>query len=158
MSDNLPHDLDEGVWKFLKFHQLDPREVGTFSPAMRIPERVGCGGKMEWIAYRSTKWENRSHNYIHEHGGGVHIYGGGGTLRTPQFICKVQTLVRLGHCLELGFCNEEGESVEMKTTRPQPELYCIPSGKALLIVDGKRRIEALIWGGGLHVTERGIVG
>jgi len=39
-----------------------------------------------------------------------------------------------------------------------PELYTIPAGTALLVVEDKRHVAAIIWGGALGVECRGIVG
>jgi hypothetical protein len=66
-------------------------------------------------------------------------------------------LVRLGQCLGFEYESPSG-AIEAVTEPPLPELYTITTGRALLVIQGKRRICALIWGGKLRVESRGIVG
>ena len=76
----------------------------------------------------------------------------------PARIRNAETLTALGLCC-LGFSYDSGDGVvEAKVTKPYPELYTIPSGHALIVVQAKRKVLALIWGGKLRVERRGIVG
>jgi hypothetical protein len=67
-------------------------------------------------------------------------------------------LTLLGQCLGFAYYDPESDQeIEAKVTQPFPELYSIPSGKALLVIQSKRTVLALIWGGRLGVEARGIV-
>jgi hypothetical protein len=75
----------------------------------------------------------------------------------PAFIRDADSLVLLGDCLGFTYENEYGEAIEASATNPLPELYTIPSGRALVVVQSKRTVLALLWGGKLGVEARGIV-
>ncbi len=66
-------------------------------------------------------------------------------------------LTRLGRCLEFSYINLNGDVVEKKTGKSF-ELFCIPSGKALLIIENRSKLVAMVWGGKLNVKDVGIVG
>jgi len=146
---------------FLEFHQLDPKKVGQFG-RLEIPEEAVLVGEAKYIAYRSNKWSGKGENYIHDHEGGVKTYRpdsrAGRVVDVPEAVRSVQTLVRLGHCLGFGYTNEEGQLVEAKIKTPTPELYCAPNGSVLFVIQNKSSIKAMMWGGNLDVTWRGIVG
>jgi hypothetical protein len=119
------------------------------------------------VLYRSDKLDpetgrqpRKPIDYIHEHDGGVHVYRTDGRADTevPRFISGAKELVLLGQCL--GFAYEDvdgGEEVEAQVRTPYPDLYTIPSGRALLVIQGRRSVLAIIWGGRLGVEARGIV-
>jgi len=73
---------------------------------------------------------------------------------------EATSIYLLGECL--GFTYEDDDGlVEVKTAQPYPELYSVPSGKALLVIDvsgSKAKLLFAIWGGGLDVKPEGIVG
>ena len=156
---------------YRRFNRFDPRKIGEFASGFAIPTRVHLEGKALWVTYRSGKVDpatlkkpRRAVNYIHEHDPGVSVYttdrchGSGGPLDTtvPAEFAKVEALVLLGECL--GFsCESEGEPLEAETTRC--ELYASPGeGRCLYVVESKRKVLAMIWGGKLRVEGRGIVG
>lgn len=158
-----PADFSEGVNKFLEFHALEPSKVGEFAKSFKIPKKTYRVGEAEWIAYRSTKWEGKHNSYMHEHELGVYTHradapnpGPYESVITPEWILEARTLIRLGDCL--GFSYYHNGSTEARMKRPYPELYCVPSGKALIIVVDKASVAVLLWGGMLDVTARGIVG
>jgi hypothetical protein len=157
-----------GVRKYVEFHQLEPRKVGRFPATFEIPAEVKLGGTAKQVLYRSDKLNPTTGadegviDYFHDHKDGVRIYRtdahfGGQARRVPNWIRNVKALVRLGDCLGFTYADEDGYEVRAKGKKPYPELYCIPSGKALLVVQGKRRVLAIIWGGRLGVEARGIV-
>lgn len=154
-----PRDYSRGLKRFLEFHALEPKHFGPL-PGFRMPKSIQRVGEARWIAYRSTKWEGKPHDYIHDHEGKVHTHrpdtNEGREVAIPQWLQRTETLVRLGACLGFAYV-ADGEEVEAKVQRPLPFLYCTPCGHALLILVGGS-LQALIWGGGLDVTERGIVG
>lgn len=157
-----PDDYADGVSKYMEFHQLEPTEIGEMS--FDIPETIVCVGSAQWVAYRSDKWTNKNENYIHEHEYGVKCYHADATedegdeCDVPEWIYAAKTLVRLGDCLGYLYIGADGEPCEAMVEKPYPELYCTPDGNALIVVEDKCRLVALIWGGNLGVTARGIVG
>lgn len=167
MSKYNPSDKALGLYK--KFWKLDPRRVGAFGSGFRIPKRAHLAGEAVHVMYRSGKCDpltyqkpERPIDYIHEHDKGVRVYrcdseATGPLVDVPQFITSVTELVLLGQ--NLGFCyhDDTDTDIEALPRRPYPELYSIPSGKALLVVQDKIDVVALIWGGRLDVEGRGIV-
>lgn len=160
-----PRDFNRAVEQYESFHQLPPKEVGTFN-GLVLPSECVVVGEAKDILYRSDKWENKSHDYIHDHKPGVKVgrfdmdTRHAGTV-VPRFIFGVTTLYRLGVCLGLSYCNFDGEPMEARVKRPYPELYSVPSGKALLIIDtsgSRARLCLALWGGRLDVRDVGIVG
>lgn len=148
------------------FHKYNPKSVGQFPNSFKIPTDATLAGPALFVLYRSSKYDPLTYekpskpiNYIHKHKKGVKVYliGGDGPDRAvPKYIHSTDTLVLLGKCLGFAY-EEDGDEVEA-TCSGGVELYAIPSGKALLVVENKRRVSALIWGGKLRVEPRGIVG
>lgn len=155
-----PPDLSRGVKKFLEFQDLDPSDIGTFAPSLKIPAEINLAGKATSISYRSKKWRDPA-DYIHRHKDGVRVgltFEQGRKVKVPAFIRNAKTLVKLGEMLEVTWEDpNDGEEYSIEGKRPLPELYCIPSGKALIVIEGKRKLLAIIWGGKLDVEDRGIV-
>lgn len=159
-----PSDFNDAVEGYRTFQKLEPREIGVFR-GLRFPPRLTHCGEAIHILYRSDKWENKNHNYIHEHDSNVMVCrpdsGGGPFLSVPHFITDAKTLYRLGECQGFRYKDHDDELVDAKVKRPYPELYTVPSGKALLVIETDRnpaRLAAAIWGGGLDVKDVGIVG
>lgn len=152
-----PADISEGVKKYLEFHDLEPKAIATFGRNLKIPKTMRKVGDAEWIAYASNKWTGKKENYIHDHSYGVHIYVPGDGYAVPAYIRECKTLVRLGNCLgyDTKPFNDHGSAVEKSH---YPSLYCVPSGRALLVIEGRSKLIAMMWGGNLDVTARGIVG
>lgn len=167
-----PEARERAVAKYQEFHRKDPKKLEVVD--FDIPSRVVCVGKGKWVTYRSSKVDpdtledpTKPIDYIHEHDAGVMVYmpeddvDGGEAEDTPKKFRQVDALVKLG--TSLGFCFvDEGQEVEAKSIAPMPTLYATPDGRCLLVVDGKgkskRKVLAMMWGGGLGVEARGIVG
>ena len=160
--------MSRALKKYLEFHQQAPRKEGDFHPDLRIPAFAVCIGRGKDVLYRSDKLNPTTLedegwiDYIHDHKAGVRVYVpeglGDGNLRTvPSWLQRTEEFVRLGHCLGFSYYDYDGKSVEAKGTDPLPELYTTPSGKALLVIQSKRRLLAMIWGGRLGVEARGII-
>ena len=160
--------MTDAIRKYVAFHQKDPRKVGAFQPGCVIPEAVICVGHAEDVLYRSDKLNPTTGedegwiDYIHDHKRGVNVcltdLGSPGERRpVPAFIRNVRELYWLGDCLGFSFRSSDGELIKAEGTEPLPELYAIPSGKALLVIQSKRRVLAIIWGGALGIEPRGIV-
>lgn len=160
-------DRREAIAMYKRFQRLEPKNLGEFAGSMRIPDKVHLLGKAEWVTYRSGKVDpetlkkpRKTVDYIHEHDAGVRSFcadGDGELVDVPRSIREITALCLLGDLLGFGWKDDEGEH-EAKATSPRPELYTIPSGKALVVVQDKKEILAMMWGGGLGVEGRGIVG
>lgn len=153
------------------FHQHEPKRIGSFHKDLAIPESAVLVGNAVNVLYRSDKLNPESGkdegwiDYIHDHSHGVKVYRTDAHARrgdrhgevVPHWLRSADELVWLGHCLGFAYKDDDGHKVEAKGKRPLPELYTIPSGKALLVVQSKRHLLAMIWGGKLGVEPRGIV-
>ena len=166
-AEELSEDDQAAVEKYLEFHRYDAKHLDTVD--IKIPEVVYKGGKAMWVTYRSRKVDpstlkrpKRPVDYIHEFDAGVHLYradSGDGRERceVPDEFRHVGALVKLGMCLGFMYKGPGGE-IEGQSSRPLPELACSPDGKCLYVVQDRRRVIALIWGGALGVFARGIDG
>ena len=163
--------LRSAIEKYIDFHQYEPRNIGEFPKSFFIPPEIVCVGTAQHVMYRSGKKDpetlikpKKPLNYIHEHKAGVKLYRAdknaeGAYKKVPGWIQETQALALLGECL--GFCYEdyEGNEVEAEMRTPRPELYAVPPhGKALIVIQNKRKVLAMMWGGQLVVEARGIVG
>jgi hypothetical protein len=160
-------DRDEAIDTFERFHRFTPMKVGAFGKGFTIPSQVRRAGAGCWVTYRSDKVDPATLkkprapvDYIHEFDAGVNIYlaeGQGAITQVPGEFVEADALTKLGTCL--GFCFESGsKKTEAESTAPMPELYAVPSGKCLLVIQSKRQVIAMIWGGALGVFARGIDG
>lgn len=153
---------------FTEFHQFEPVDVGTFHRSFRIPRRANYVGEAKKMFYASDKLNPETGedegviHYFHDHEGRVRMYlvgdVGGDVRSVPKWIYGTKALTRLGDCEGFEYDDFDGERVKAKGTKPLPEWYAIPSGKALLIVQSKRTVIAILWGGKLDVESRGVVG
>lgn len=170
--DDEPGDIEDAIAMWETFHQRDWNTLGPFHSSLRLPERLVILGKAEHVLYRSNKREpesgrvpKRPLDYIHEHDGGVRIavplssklrLDQVKTTPMPRIVSSASSIARLGFCLGFAY-SHRGEVRELEAKSPLPELYCLASGKALLVIQGKSKLEAVIWGGRLDVEARGIV-
>lgn len=187
-AESEPEDLEAGISIFTDFHQYGPKKQGRFPASLKIPSKVFTAGAAEWVFYASNKWEHKQNFYMHEHGWGVTCYltdGGNRRTQVPDKYRNVDTLVRLGQCRggpaklparakdlrdNVGKTANEGKGLGFVWTGsdgqldgalvgpPYPELYCTPDGGCLLVIENKKKIRAMIWGGGMRVKAEGIVG
>lgn len=160
--------LEDAKAKFEEFHRKAPTKIGEFFHGLQIPHAVGELGRAIHILYRSLKKDpstgrqpKKPVDYIHEHYAGVKMFQVDNDdlaqVEVPAFIREADALVLLGQCMGFRFeC--DGEPHDAEGTQPLPELYCTPCGKALLIIQDKRELLAMSWGGGLGVWARGIDG
>lgn len=155
-------DADAAVDKYKEFHRFDPKALEELGELV-IPRRVRKLGAAKYVLYRSDKVDPatlkkpaRPVDYIHEHDAGVTVYVCDGKADTdvPASICEVTALVKLGKCL--GYALRDG--TEAEGTPPLPDLACTPDGKCLLVIQGKKKVLAMVWGGALGVFARGIDG
>jgi hypothetical protein len=164
--------VSSAIRKYVQFHQRDPKRVGRFHRDLEIPDTITCVGVAKNVLYRSDKLNPETSedegwiDYIHKHDRGVYCYltergleaEGGRLARVPAWVHGVSELVWLGQCLGFEFAPLEGGGpIKVFGKAPLPELYCSPSGKALYVIQSKRRLLAMMWGGRLGVEPRGIV-
>jgi hypothetical protein len=155
-------DADAAVEKFKEFHRYDPRRLEELD-GLAIPTRVRKLGAAKYVLYRSGKVDpatlrkpKKPVDYIHEHDAGVMAYATDGAADTnvPKAFTEVTAIVRLGKCL--GFALRDG--TEASGEAPLPDLACTPDGKCLLVIQDKKKVLAMMWGGALGVFARGIDG
>jgi hypothetical protein len=171
VSRKSPEAARAAIDKYIEFHRYEPKKVGSFPAAFRIPEQMHLAGRARWVTYSSTKVDpetlkkpRNAISYIHEHDAGVNAYlpsaadADGGVVDVPGRFLNIEALTRLGVCL--GFCFEDanGEKCEAEGSSPMPDLYTTPDGKCLLVIQSRSKVLAMMWGGGLGVFARGIDG
>ncbi len=152
------------------FHRYEPKRIGTFASSFVIPEVMYLAGKALDVMYRSGKVDpatlrkpSKPVNYIHEHDTGVKCYlpsrdTDGPATDVPARFRSVAALTRLGFCLGFKFEEPDGHAVEGDARPPLPDLYATPDGRCLLVIQSRRKVLAMMWGGGLGVFARGIDG
>lgn len=151
------------------FHQFEPQRVGEFHAEFSIPKRARHVGEAKVMYYSSDKLNPETGedegiiHYFHEHEGGVGIHlfdddHDGKMVMVPARVRAVDALVRLGKCEGFEYEDFDGKTVEAEGTGRLPEWYATPDGKALLVIQGKRRVIAILWGGSLDVRAEGVVG
>lgn len=164
----IPLGAEEAVAKYEEFHRLEPHRIGEFHRGFEIPERVVHVGRALWETYRSSKVDpatlrrpKKPIDYIHEHSQGVQAYlplgHDGQPTDVPARFRNVSALTKLGLCTGFAFDDGDGEQ-EVVGRAPLPELYSTPCGRCLLVVQSKKKVLAMMWGGGLGVYPRGIDG
>lgn len=168
----IPPEAEAAVDKYVEFHRYDPRKIGAFPSSFVIPEVMYELGPAKAVMYRSGKVDPetlrkppRPVDYIHEHDAGVHTYvrsadapRGARSVRVPGEFRDVEALTRLGYFLGMFYLDGGDDKREAKATRPYPDLYTVPSGKCLLVIQSRREVLAMSWGGALGVFARGIDG
>lgn len=170
----MSHSVRNAVDLYEAFHRYEPQNIGEFAPGFRIPTHVYRQGKAIDVLYRSRKTDpetlkrpRKPIDYIHDHDSeGMTTYlveGDGERIETPDWIRDAEALTSLGLCLAFTFEAPSGAVVKGKGTQPLPELYALQVGwvnvrSALLVVEDKRSVVAIMWGGELRVEPRGIVG
>jgi hypothetical protein len=155
--------------KYLEFHGQDPRKIGQFHRDLVIPERAVCVGVATQVLYRSDKLNPTTLedegwiDYFHDHDDGVQLYrtdrkvSEGVERAVPKWLRDVSSLTWLGYCLGFSYSDHAGAECSADASKPLPELFCVPSGRALLVIQNKRSVLAMMWGGRLGVENRGIV-
>ena len=160
-----PNPRELAVSKFKEFWRQEPTKIGEFPSSFKIPARVHKLGRMIHVLYESKKTDpetmkkpKRPLAYIHESKADVFDLQGELDTATPDFIVNAEALVCLGQCLGFKWRDGGGDEHEAEGTDPLPDLWCTPDGHALLVIQSRRTVLAVMWGDGLRVEARGIVG
>jgi len=151
---------------YRKFHKFDVRGEKLIN--LKIPAEVFYVGEAKQVLYRSDKLNPTTLedegfiDYFHDHEGGVKMLlpkGEGRRVSVPQRVQNATALVVLGKCLGFTFEDTEGGVVDAKGKKPLPELCALaPNGSVLLVVQNRRTVLAMMWGGKLSVRPEGITG
>jgi hypothetical protein len=172
MKRAIPREAEQAIDKYVEFHRYDPELIGEFPPSFQLPQHVYRAGPAKWVTYRSGKVDpatlkkpRNPVNYIHEHDKDVVCYlpsaqdTDGERVDVPEKYQAAPALTRLGFCL--GFCFEDvldGGKCEVASRQPYPDLYTTPDGRCLLVIQSRKTVLAMMWGGALGVFARGIDG
>lgn len=154
------------------FHKYDYRSRTQAPRGFRIPRKVERAGKGVHVLYRSPKLDPITYqddgplNYIHKHKAGVNVYWCDGvSVGVPTVVTRAQELVCLGQCLGFMYRDDNGDEVEVQCNPLEVEWFAVPNptrkcpkGHALLVVEKRQQVLAMVWGGKLRVEPRGIVG
>lgn len=158
-------DENDAVAKYREFNSFDPKDL-VYGATFEMPKRAQLLGDAVSVQYRSRKvipdngvrprgWVY----YTHDHSKGCMTYAPDphGDVEVPSFLIKADALTLLGECVGFHWKNDEGEG-EGVARAPYPELYTTANGRALFVIQNKRTVLAMSWGGRLGVEDRGIVG
>jgi hypothetical protein len=157
------------------FHKFPPRNRTKAPSSFFVPRFVSFVGPAVYVLYRSDKLDPITYevpdapiNYIHEHDNGVKVYWCDEGPEETQVLAKIHQVIEetgelecLGGCLGLAYIDENGDEVEAECDPDEVELYGVKLSKnraALLVIERKERVAAMIWGGKLDIEPRGIVG
>jgi hypothetical protein len=151
------------------FHQFKPRRIGEFAQGFHIPDEVVRVGTAKVMYYTSDKLNPETGEdeglikYFHDHKKSVDLYlpdeiFPGEWCKVPHWIRNAQALTKLGTCDGYDFIDLDGKQHRAEATGRKPEWYTLPSGKALFVIQDKRKVLAMAWGGELRVEWRGVVG
>lgn len=157
---NLQNDVERAAKLYTDFHAYDPRDVRELK--VNAPSSARAGGPCVWVTYRSDKWNDGTHDYIHEIESRVKAAdlasSDGKTIAIPQRIFQKQVYTQLGNAA-LGMAyRKDGAVAEVKFPRGTIWLWSA-KGKALIAVHRpKGKVLGVVWGGRLGVEPRGIVG
>jgi len=160
-----PDDVAAARDKYEEFHRYAPKKE-IFEKSFSIPTKMRKAGKAKWVTYRSSKVDpatlkkpKKPVDYIHEHNAGVHTYlPDDPDTDVPSSYRQVDALVKLGENLGFCFVDDDGEEIEAEGQGKLPKLYSTPDGKCLLVIQDRKKVLAMMWGGGLGVFARGIDG
>lgn len=167
----MPKPPTRAIAAFRRFHSRDWRGEGDFHADFDIPAQMTCAGHMLDTAYESDKLNPSTGEdegwiaYNHKHDKNVMIAvptrrSDQHMVAVPDWIRRETELVWLGTCLELKYQElETGRTAMLEGTNPKPDIFFTPKAgrAALLVVQSKRRLMAIIWGGKMQVQRRGIV-
>jgi hypothetical protein len=140
------------------------KDVGKLPESLVVPREVYYAGPCAYVTYRSDKWNDGTHDYIHEIESYPKVALGmvheehPRTRKVPARISNNTTLVQLNKkALGFGYM-DPADGLRVDATVRNGEWFWHPQGKALLLIQNKRKLLAIIWGGKLEFKPVGIVG
>ncbi len=157
-----PPGVSQATKTFEDFNEYPSKGVSKFAREIVVPERMPYPGPCRWVTYRSDKWKNGTHDYIHTIASYPRVkcvmagedYP---TVKVPLAVRNATTLTQIG-LRALGFAFEyDGDECEAKVPAGT-EWFWSQTARALYLIANKRKLVALVWGGDLNVEPRGIVG
>lgn len=162
--EDAPPSARSGIAGFARFHNFDPKRV-EYSSLANIPKTICVVGYCEWVTYRSDKWREGTHDYIHEITSYPKVVVGvvgstdGQIRKVPKRIQNTRSVSLIGKCLGWGHMGIDGDG-EGQEARPRGnyEWWWSSPGKALIVTHNRRKVVAIVWGGELNMEARGIVG
>ena len=154
---------------FETFHQFEPTKIGEFGPSFKIPREMLWVGEASVMYYTSDKLNPETGEdegfigYYHEHKPGVRMLVSdrsrdGDWRAVPKWIWGASALVKLGVCDGFDYVDFEGRTRSATARGRKPDWYTLPSGKALFVIQDRRSVLAIAYGGKLTVEWRGVVG
>lgn len=165
-SGSLPPGFQSAVRLFQGFHQYDVSHAAQFPASVKIPNEVYYGGPVTYMTYRSDKWNDGTHDYIHKIESYPRVAVGfvkapqieaRSIRRVPARICDNWTVVETRK-KAIGFGYRDNDGHEQHVELSNCIWFWHPRGRAFLLIRGRRELVAIIWGGKLAYTPRGIVG
>lgn len=148
---------------FEGFHSYDVKDVKRLPASVMVPETICYAGPCVYVTYRSDKWKDGTHDYVHDIESfprvkvGLVDKRGGRMIRVPKRINNDTTLAALNKkALGFGYKDDDGDLVDAGANGCK--WYWHPQGKALLLIRNSRKLVAVIWGGKLDWKPQGLVG
>jgi hypothetical protein len=152
----------QAIKTFEGFNEYPSKGASKFAREIVIPERMPSPGPCRWVTYRSDKWNNGTHDYIHTITSYPRVkcaMAGENyeTVKVPAKVRNATTLTQVG-LRALGFAFEYDDDEYEASVPAGTEWFWSQTARALYLIQNKRKLIAVIWGGKLNVEPRGIVG
>lgn len=157
-----PPGVSQAAETFEGFNEYEAKGAYRFAKEIVVPDRIPIAGPCKWVTYKSDKWNDGTHDYIHTITSYPRVKCGllgydYPTKIVPAKVRDVTTVTQIG-LRALGFAFErDGEEFEAKLPTGT-EWFWSQTGRSLYLIQKKRKLVAVIWGGELNIEPRGIVG
>lgn len=157
-----PPGVSQATKTFEDFNEYPSKGATKFAREIVVPERMPSPGPCRWLTYRSNKWNDGTHDYIHTITSYPRVKCAMAgekypTIKIPIKIREANTLTQIG-LRALGFAFEYDDHEYEAKVPAGTEWFWSQTARALYLIQNKRKLVALIWGGTLNVEARGIVG
>jgi hypothetical protein len=157
-----PPGVALAIKTFEGFNEYPSKGASKFAREIVIPDRMPSPGPCRWVTYRSDKWNNGTHDYIHTITSYPRVkcamagenYD---TIKVPAKVRNATTVTQIG-LRALGFAFEYDDDEYEAKVPAGTEWFWSQTARALYLIQNKRKLIAVIWGGNLNVEPRGIVG
>jgi hypothetical protein len=160
-------EVKAAIKSYEGFHLRDHRQVKKFgNNGAKVPATLKFAGPCKWVTYRSDKWDDGTHDYVHDIDSFPNVKcavpdsmapEGCPDIKVPARVQDAEVVAAIGlKALGFAIVDADGEEWEAKLGG-KARWYWSPSAKALYCIDGTK-LQCVIWGGKLNVEPRGIVG